>query len=162
MLEEYSISTADGSLSVAHGIEGETDAWSGVEEVTLHTTLVGSAGNRGIWKSGCTYRTSCSATVHHAIKGITPTIQRSAKSTSVVAIDVIDQWSVRQAPRCGIKVERLVVTLAIGPEETESYSQVQSQSFGRMEIILEVRLQNFIAVVILSLRTGQREVRDIA
>src|SRR5260370_35579070 len=145
------MSTADGSLSVAHGIEGETDAWSGVEEVTLHAALIGSASNRGIRKSGYPYRPACSATVHHDIKGITPTIQGSPKSTSIVAVGVIHQWSVRELPHGGVEIVGLVVALAIGPEETEPNSQVQGQSFGRMEIILKVRFQNFIAIVIIGL-----------
>src|SRR5260370_38949039 len=145
------MSTADGSLSVAHGIEGEPEPARGVEEVTLDAAVIGSASNRGIWKSGYTYRTSCSATVHHAIKGITPTIQGSPKSTSIVAVGVIHQWSVRELPHGGVEIVGLVIALAIGPAETESYSQVQSQSFCPMEIIQKIRLQNFRAIVIIGL-----------
>src|SRR5262249_16027666 len=49
----------------------------------------------------------------------------------------------------GIKVERLVLFLAVRSIETHAHTQVQGQLAGDVEVVLEVRLQNLVAVVIL-------------
>ena len=151
MFEKDAVSAADGSLPVAFGIEGEADARSGVEKMPLHTAHVGSAGDRGVGKSRRGDRTSWSATLHHAIKRISRTGYKGSRLSGDAAVR-IHLGSIRQLPRGGVEIVGLVVALAVGTKETESYSQIQSQLSCRVEVILEIRLQDFIAVVILGLR----------
>ena len=74
----------------------------------------------------------------------------------------IDLGSLGSTPCCGILVEGLMETLVISPVKTESNSQIKSQLFAGMKVILEVGLQDFIAVVILGLGTCLGEVGDVA
>ena len=161
MLEEDAVPAADCCFPVAFRIKSEADTGSGIEQVTLHTAHVGIPPNRGVRKSGCRDRPPCAATLHHAIERIAASIQRS-RLGGVGAVGIIHQGRIRRVPRRWIKIERPMVTLAISPEEAEPYSQIQGQPPGRMEVILEIRFQDFIAVVILGLGAGLGEVGDVA
>src|SRR5579864_3611543 len=136
MIEENSVATTDGSLAVTFRIECKTQAWSCVEQMSLHA----SDGN------------ASDAALHHAVERISRAGNDGSGLASRIAIRVVNQRSLGRAPDGGIEVVGLVIALAIGSEQADSEAKIQSQTVSNTKIILEVRFQNFVAVVVLGLR----------
>ena len=74
--------------------------------------------------------------------------ERIYRSQSRSAGDRVDWWD-RQCRRDGIKIECLMVALTIGAEEADAQPEFNVSRSGHVPVILEVRLKNFVTVVVL-------------
>src|SRR5215831_12814257 len=97
-----------------------------------------------------TFRHATGAALDHAVEGI--------PGNCAIRIDAGASRNIL----AGIKVEGLVIQLVVSAEEADTQPHVQSQIPPDMPVILEIRLKDFVAVVILGLRVLLAERRDVS
>src|SRR5262249_13895889 len=97
-----------------------------------------------------TFRHATGAALDHAVEGI--------PGNCAIRIDAGASRNIL----AGIKVEGLVIQLVVSAEEADTQPHVQSQIPPDMPVILEIRLKDFVAVVILGLRVLLTEGRDVS
>src|SRR5262249_14180008 len=97
-----------------------------------------------------TLRHTTSAAFDHAVEGI--------PSYSAIRIDGAGSRHIL----LGIKIEGLVIQLVVSAEEADAQPHVQSQISLDVPVILQVRLKDFVAVVVFGLRVLLTEGRDVS
>src|SRR5580693_4247469 len=127
VLKEYSISAANGSLTVAEGIVSETDAWSRIEQVTLHASS----------------RDAADAALDYARKRISAIGNNGARLTGNGAVDV-DLRRGRQVVDSRIEIVRLVQLFTVGAEQAQPESQIQREFLVYAPVVLHIRLHNLV------------------
>src|SRR6267154_397729 len=140
VLEEDAVTTANGHFSVALWIPREADARSGVEDMAFHATgfVVGANG---------------SATRAPALNDAVEGIASARNESAFLARDgtVVESRRRSGLERVWIEAESVAIALTVGSVEAQAQTEVKSELFGDAPVVLEVRLDDAIAVVILCL-----------
>src|SRR5882757_1623755 len=154
VLEEDAVTTANGHFSVALWIPREADARSGVEDMAFHATgfVVGANGcpskliGNQTWDKGSATRAPA---LNDAVEGIASARNESA----FLARDgtVVESRRRSGLERVWIEAESVAIALTVGSVEAQAQTEVKSELFGDAPVVLEVRLDDAIAVVILCL-----------
>ena len=69
---------------------------------------------------------------------------------------------VGRTPGCRLEVAGFVADVVIGAEEAQAKAEIQGQSWRYAPVVLDVGLQDLVAVVVLRLRGGLGEGGDSA
>ena len=134
VFEEHSVAAPNRHFAVALRIPRKTDAGSGIEQVALHAAVGHSRRH---------------AALHNSVERI-PNDQPGRGIGAARARNVTSD----------VEVVFVVIALAVSSEQAHPQPEVQSQMAGNVPVILEVRLEDLVAVVELGLRAGSGEKDD--
>ena len=141
MLEKNSIAGADSHLAVAPGIEGKANARRGIEQVPAHATGMNSVA----------------PAMHHAGQGGN-TLPRSEDQRAIVQRD---RWRNRGIVGRGLEVVSLAFGFVITAHQADAHAEIQREPPADVPIILQIRLKNFVAIVVFDVLIGLGKIGDI-
>src|SRR4029077_3837946 len=127
MFEEDAVATADCQFAVSLRIPCKADPWSGVEEMPFHAAIRNSRSD---------------TTLHDTIERI-PNHKTGGRIHTARARDVTAR----------VEIKFAVIPITIGSEQTDPYSQIESQTTRDTPVVLEIRLKDLVPVVELGLST---------
>src|ERR1700733_1705478 len=152
VVEENAVAAANGGLAIAPRIPGKTEAGSGIEPVLLQTSarLTGSSA----------LRDAIEEELRIARVGVR---QRDVGDRIEQGNGIgIESRSVGCGPCGGIEVKFTIEFLVISAKEAEAHAKVQSEARSDVEVVLNVRLEDFISIVVFDLVVGLGIRGDVA
>ena len=161
VFEENAIAAADSHLAVTLGIESEADPRRRVEEMPLDAAGVRTGASGGIGESIHREGPACAAALDDAVKRIAGTWLKRARECSDRTVG-IDDGRVGGSEGIRIKIKSMSVPLSVSSVEAEPETKVEGQAFGDSPVVLEIGLNNSVAVVILGLEIPLLVLRDVS
>src|SRR5713101_4545769 len=164
MLEEDAVPPPNGHLAIAFGIPGEAKTRRRIEQMPLQTARISRRTDtgrcerveRGPRNIGGSSRTA-------ALDDSIERIPASRNKGSIRgATTLVNGGGVGSVERTRLEVKGPAVTLAVGSIEAEPQPEIQSKSLGHPPVVLEIRFNDPVAVVILSLQVGLLVLGDIS
>src|SRR5262249_29420864 len=128
VLEEDAIATADGPFSVSARIPGKTDTRSGIHQFVLEAAASNASG------------AALDETVEEVAGG-------GIEELRVVDVKAEKLWSVAGDPLGGAEAKFLVEFFLVAAEEAPAKAEVEGKFFGDAPVVLEIRFEDFVAVV---------------
>src|SRR5690349_9029271 len=136
MLEENTVTAADGHLAITLGIKREPDTRRGVEQVPRETASIRGRADTNRWEIGSRHERqgpSRSATLDEAVQRIA-CILRILHKRAITA--GVERGLMAYNESARIEIKGLPVPLAVSPKQTHAHAKIEGETFVDAPVVL--------------------------
>src|SRR5271167_4306555 len=115
----------------------------------------------GVGESGNGKSPARPPALHDAVKRVSRTWYKCTRESGRGAVPIVNAWCVARLEVALVEIEGMQILLAVSAKETDTQTEIQRELLRDPPIILEIRFDDFVAVVIFGLEIRLLVLSDV-